>query len=195
MFIRSERLFLRPAWPEDASDLHAAIADERVVRNLARVRWPYALADAEDFVGRPQDRRYPSMLITLPSARGARVIGGIGLHEDASGVDAPAHLGYWLAPEVWGRGYATEAASAVLRLARTLGHPCVGAHHFVDNPASGRVLEKLGFRTCGPVTERFSLGRAGHAPSRGYLLRFDNAGDCDDDAPPEGSSEIPMRAA
>lgn len=195
MFIRSERLFLRPAWPEDAAELHAAIADERVVRHLARVPWPYTPGDAADFVSRPQDRRYPSMLITLPSARGARVIGGIGLHEDASGVDAPAHLGYWLTPDAWGRGYATEAASAVLRLARTLGHPRVGAHHFVDNPASGRVLEKLGFRGCGPVAERFSLGRGGHAPSRGYVLRFDNAGDCDDDAPPEGSPEIGMRAA
>lgn len=195
MFIRSERLFLRPAWPEDAAELHSAIAHEQVVRHLARVPWPYALDDAEAFVSRPQDRLYPSMLITLPSARGARIVGGIGLHEDKSGGEARAHLGYWLTPEAWGRGYATEAASAVLRLARTLGHARIGAHHFVDNPASGRVLEKLGFRSCSPVSERYSLGRRGLAPSRGYLLSFDTAGDCDQDTPPEGSPEMGMRAA
>jgi len=40
MFHRSERLLLRPAWPEDWQAVHAAIADEGIVRNLATAPWP-----------------------------------------------------------------------------------------------------------------------------------------------------------
>lgn len=182
MFIRTERLFLRPAWPEDAQDLHAAIADARIVRNLTRVPWPYTLEDARAFVARPQDRRHPSFLVTLPGARGSRVIGGIGLREEAEGVE----IGYWIAPEHWGRGYATEAASAVLRLARTLGHQRIGARHFLDNPASAAVLEKLGFRKSGPLVDVHSAGRGHAAPAQGYALQFDTASDCDDEDTPGG---------
>ena len=41
MFFRSERLFLRPVWPEDWQAILNGIADEAVVRNLARAPWPY----------------------------------------------------------------------------------------------------------------------------------------------------------
>ncbi|WP_370073167.1 GNAT family N-acetyltransferase [Novosphingobium sp. THN1] len=54
MFIRSERLFLRPAWPEDWAELHALIDDEAVVRNLSRAPWPYGPDDAKRFVAVPQ---------------------------------------------------------------------------------------------------------------------------------------------
>jgi RimJ/RimL family protein N-acetyltransferase len=169
MFIRSERLFLRPSWPEDAQDLQGAIAHEAVVRNLARAPWPYTHDHAREFVSRPQDHRLPNFLVTLPGAGGSQIIGGVGLHGDGASVE----LGYWLTPEAWGRGYATEAASAVLRLARTLGHRRIGAYHFLDNPGSGRVLEKLGFRSTSFVSERPSLGRGGSFPSRRYVLQFD----------------------
>lgn len=191
MFIRSERLFLRPAWREDAQDLHAAIADERVVRNLARAPWPYTLDDARAFVESPQDRRHPSLLITLPGARGSRLIGGIGLSEEAAG----AQLGYWIAPEAWGHGYATEATSAILRLARTLGHEQITARHFLDNPASARVLEKVGFRHTGELVELHSRGRAGSATARELVLRFETTGDCVHDTSPDDDGAMGKRAA
>lgn len=191
MFIRSERLFLRPAWPEDAQDLHAAIADERVVRNLVRAPWPYDLEDARAFAERPQDRCHPSLLITLPTAGGSRVIGGIGLNQEAGG----SELGYWITPAAWGRGFATEAASAVLRLSRTLGHRRIGARHFLDNPASGRVLEKVGFKPTDIVTQRLSLGRGSPAPSREYRLQFTSAGDCGLETPADPVPDEGMRAA
>lgn len=172
MFIRTERLFLRPAWPEDSQDLHAAIAHEAVVRNLPCMPWPYTLEDAQAFAVRPQDRRYPHFLITLPGARGSRVIGGIGLSADEGG----ASLGYWLTPDAWGRGYATEAARAVLRLARTLGHADVAAWHGLDNRASGRVLQKIGFR---PVARTVMPTLEGQVPAISYALRFGAASDCD----------------
>lgn len=191
MFIRSERLFLRPAWPEDAHELHAVIGDERVVSNLTSVPWPYGLDDAREFVARAHDRRHPALLITMPSARGSRIVGGIGLRE---GLEC-SELGYWLSPEVWGRGLATEAARAILRLAHTLGHREVVAYHFNDDPASGRVLSKLGFQPTGRVVMRHSPERGVSAASSEYRLRLNCPGNFDPDPESKSVCEIGARAA
>ncbi|MEE4453775.1 GNAT family N-acetyltransferase [Novosphingobium resinovorum] len=177
MFIRSERLFLRPAWPEDRDEFLARIGHEGVVRNLARVPWPYTEQDARAFVEKPQDHRLPSLLVTLPGAGGARIIGGCGL----SLLDGEINLGYWITPQEHDRGYATEAARTVLSLARALGHGRVVAHHYVDNAASGRVLEKVGFRRTGRVAERFSVGRGHASPSREHEVVFETPADCGGD--------------
>lgn len=179
MFIRSERLFLRPAWPEDSTELRAAIGHEAVVRNLARVPWPYTAEDARAFVDKAPEHRLPGFLVTAPGSGvcGARIIGGCGL----SLLDGEVNLGYWITAGEHGRGYATEAARAVLGLARTLGHDRIVAHHFVDNAASGRVLEKVGFRRTGRVAERFSLARGYASPSREYEVVFEAPSDCDGD--------------
>lgn len=155
MFHRSQRLFLRPAFPEDSGAILAGIAEEAIVRNLARAPWPYGIEEARAFAAMPQDMRLPHFLVTLP---GVGVIGsaGMGTHE------GEAEIGYWIARDHWGRGYATEAAAAVLRIARTLGHRRVLAGHFADNPASGKVLRKLGFAPTGRPGQRFSAAR-GHA--------------------------------
>lgn len=175
MFIRSERLFLRPGWPEDWEELLALIADEAVVRNLAQAPWPYTAEDARAFMDMAHERLLPRFLITLPGANGARLLGGIGLNPTADAVE----LGYWIAPAHWGKGYASEAVRAVLALARTLGHQRVLATHFVDNPASGRVLEKAGFEATGRTVERFSKGRGLAVAAREYELVFNARSDCD----------------
>lgn len=175
MFIRSERLFLRPGWSEDWPELYAAIADEAVVRNLASAPWPYAVGDAMAFVRREQKHMRPHFLITLPGADGARLIGSIGLGGDAD----EAELGYWIARSHWGQGYATEAARAVLRLAAALGHRRIAAGHFTDNPASGRVLEKVGFRWTGEQVLRFSAGRGDVAAARTFVCELGEMCDAD----------------
>ena len=194
MFIRSERLFLRPAWPEDWAELHAVIDDEQVVRNLARAPWPYGPEDARWFVGQPQDPQYPNFLVTLPGANGARLIGSCGLAlSDAGGVE----LGYWIARNHWGRGYATEAARAVLSVARAIGHDRIEASHFIDNPASGQVLRKLGFRPTGEWRPRYSEGRKAVCTAVMFETRLAPVGNGDDDGNDSGGgrSEEVMRAA
>lgn len=162
MFHRTNRLLLRPIWGEDAPALHRAIADEGVVRNLARAPWPYDEADARAFAARPVDPLFPRLLVTL--ARDAQVIGCIGLEPAEVG----AELGYWIARPHWGQGYASEAGQAMLAIAAMLGHTILGAWHFLDNPASGNVLRKLGFEPSGRIEERFSCARKGKAPAAQY---------------------------
>lgn len=143
------------------------IADEGVVRNLARAPWPYEEADARAFTRLPVEPKYPRFLITR--ARDAALIGCIGVDPVEGEADA-VELGYWIARQHWGQGYATEAGRAVLEIARTLGHCRVVAGHFLDNPASGRVLEKLGFAATGEVRKRHSCARGQEVLSRELAL-------------------------
>ena len=167
MFARTQRLTLRPGWPEDARAVAHAIGHEAVVRMLAKAPWPYRLADAEAFLSRPRSASEAFFLILSHEGDYPRPIGGIGLAPDEEGHE----LGYWLAPEAWGRGYATEAGRAVVAIARhALGLERIHSGHFVDNPASGRVLRKLGFRPTGEVKGRYSAGRGGIAPCRLFEL-------------------------
>ena len=169
MFARTPRLLLRPGFPEDAPALAAAIADETIVRNLAVVPWPYGLRDAEAFLASPRDPVLPSFLIFERTDGAPLLIGSCGLHRRPSGA---VELGYWIARAHWGRGFATEACSALIDIARTLGLSRVEAGHFIDNPASGRVLEKLGFEPSGIIAPRMSCARGAEVPARLMRLRL-----------------------
>ena len=82
-------------------------------------------------------------------------------------------VGWTLGRAHWGRGYATEAGRAVLETARHgLRLKRLDAGHFIDNPASGRVLEKLGFRPVGKIVPYYSAGRGEAAPCRLFELDF-----------------------
>lgn len=168
MFIRTERLFLRPAWAEDARELARAIAHHDVVRMLANAPWPYGEGDAEAWIAKVKDPRFPTLLVTSP-ADGGRIVGSVGISGDRG--TAP-EAGYWIAPDRWGRGYATEALGGLLTLARTLGHRRIFGRHAVDNPASGRVLRKAGFRPTGRNRPCVSLSRGVTVDAPEYALEL-----------------------
>lgn len=167
MFARTERLLLRPGWAEDAPALAAAIADEQIVRNLASAPWPYSLKEAEAFLAAPKDPALPSFLLFARTAADPELVGACGLGRRPSGA---VELGYWIARAHWGKGYATEAARQLVEIARTLGLARLEASHFVDNPASGRVLEKLGFVPTGLSAPRHSCARGTEAQAKLFRL-------------------------
>jgi RimJ/RimL family protein N-acetyltransferase len=167
MFARTPRLLLRPGFPEDAPALAAAIADEAIARNLATVPWPYRMRDAEAYLASPRDPVLPSLLIFERAAHGPQLAGSCGLGRRPSGA---VEMGYWIARPHWGRGYATEACTALVDIARMLGLPILEGSHFVDNPASARVLEKLGFAPLGIIAPRLSCARGVQVPAR--LMRL-----------------------
>ena len=163
MFARTEHLLLRPGWAEDAPALAAAIADESIVRNLATAPWPYALRDAEAFLASPRDPVLPSFLMVERTTRDPRLVGACGLGRRPSGA---VEMGYWIARAHWNRGFATEAGMALLDIAEALALPRLEASYFIDNPASGRVLEKLGFLPTGIAVPRYSCARGDEAMTR-----------------------------
>lgn len=74
-----------------------------------------------------------------------------------------AELAYWIGIPFQGRGYATEAAAAVAGFGfDKLGLHKIRVYHAADNPASGRTIEKLGFRFVGEEKEAFQKDGAWH---------------------------------
>jgi len=169
MFARTARLTLRPAWPEDAPAVAAAIAHREIANRLCGVPWPHMDAAARDWLAIEPRRPDAAWLILSHEGDYPRIVGGIGLSrcERESG----QQLGYWLTPDVWGRGYATEAGRAAVDAAhRTLGLDRLTATCGHDNPASARVLEKLGFRRTGDADQPCRAAGGHGLPDASYAL-------------------------
>lgn len=170
MFARTKRLTLRPSWPEEAETLTETIAHEQVAMKLARLPWPYTVGDAEAFLAVPRGPTDARFFILAHEGASARMVGGIGLNMLQRG---SAELGYWLTPSAWGRGYATEAGRAVIEMARhALPLQRIEASHHLDNAASRRVLEKLGFREVSRAP-LYSLARGHDVESAVLALDLD----------------------
>ena len=183
MFARTPRLLLRPGWPEDADALYDVINDEAIVRNLASAPWPYERRDAQEFLSRPHCIKGPWWLIYRRTAGTPCLIGTCGLELMPGG---RVELGYWIGRDHWGLGYATEAGRAALETAKALGHREIIACHFIDNPASGNVLKKLGFHRTGRISSRFSKGRGAFGSTAEFRLSLesDMPDNMDDDMRP-----------
>jgi RimJ/RimL family protein N-acetyltransferase len=191
MFAITERLLLRPSWSEDAAVLHNAIADQGILRNLANAPWPYALDDAREFVALPQSDLLPSASLWTRDGRTPKLVGGCGLAERNGEVE----LGYWIARPFWGRGFATEAGKALVSAATAIGHKKLVASHFIDNPASGQVLRKLGFQPTGRVEMRASRGRGGRAsPALLFEQDLGSVDAADGDAGVSAMPDFPIRS-
>jgi len=166
MFIRSERLFLRPGWPEDREELlrcmeQAASAPHPAVDPLAGT-----------------SPRHPRFLITLPGSDGARLVGCVGFSPASTGIPAhpaPVDFTCWIAEPFRGRGFGSEAGRAALSVARTLGHRRIGATLPAPGTAPLRLLEKLGFR---PVSAEAGW-RGAMTPSGGWLRDLGPRSHCD----------------
>jgi RimJ/RimL family protein N-acetyltransferase len=142
--LETERLTLRAPRFEDAKAIATLVNDRRIAENTLRIPHPYDLADAESFIATANaadgERAF---LIT----RDAMVLGACGI---ARRDGEEPEIGYWLGVAFWGRGYATEAARALIDHAfGDLGYDCLAGGARVSNPASRRVLEKCGFQWTG----------------------------------------------
>ena len=163
MELRTERLVLREIEIDDWPAVLAYQSDPRYLRYYAwterderSVREFVAMLAA---LKHEQPRRKFQLAVTLP-AEGGRLIGNCGLRIDDA-ENRQGNIGYELDPRYWGRGYATEAARAMV----ALGFERFGLHRVwlwcvADNTASARVMEKLGMRREGYLREReFYKGR------------------------------------
>ena len=161
--LRTVRLVLRPLEPADAPWIAREIARPEVIRMLTSPPYPYALAHAEEWV--TQVRTKPGHWVV--EGDGA-ALGVITCSRDDRGED----LGYWLSRSAWGRGYMTEAARAVAADHFAAGADVLTSGYITDNPASARVLTKLGFAPA-EVLQRWSNARDGEVPVQRMVLTRD----------------------
>ena len=158
--LKSERLLLRRPDVGDIGSIMAIVGDWEVVRRLARVPHPYRETDAHFFLNTVVPNEWV-WAITLRESR--EMVGMVGLTPEAD--PDTVELGYYVAHGHWGKGIATEAAGLVVHHGiHSLGLRRIRSGHFVDNPASGRVLSKLGFIEIGR-SERPCLAIGSTQPS------------------------------
>jgi RimJ/RimL family protein N-acetyltransferase len=163
--LETERLVLRAPKLEDVKAMVSLANDLRVSQNTARMPHPYTAADAEKFIAfLGATEAETAFAVTLTDGT---LIGVCGLA--LVDRDTP-ELGYWYGVDHWGRGYATEAARAVIDHAFAhLGRAALVAGARVSNPASRRVLEKCGFQWTG-VELRRVVAIASSAPADRFRL-------------------------
>lgn len=143
--LETERLVLRAPRFEDARAIAAVADDRRIAEMTANLPHPYAEKDAENWIANAWSGADHPFLVTLKT-NGA-LIGATGFVMPELG---DPEIGYWLATAHWGKGYATEAARAVVdHLFTEHGVCAVAASARVVNPASRRVIEKCGFQWVG----------------------------------------------
>ncbi len=87
---------------------------------------------------------YEGLTLAITSADGGELVGAISLMQ-INQDNQRAVLGYWIGHEYWGNGYCTEAAGEIVRFGfEELALNRVVASHLTRNPASGRVMQKIG---------------------------------------------------
>ena len=145
--LTTPRLVLRPFSQDDVQSVVAIQSNWKVTRNLRLATWPPTEESISAWLAGHEGEWRDGTAHRFALQLEGRVIGCC----DLDGIDdGLGFLGYWLGQPHWGKGLATEAGRAVVDLARTtLGLTTLETGHVDDNPASGGVLRKLGFREVG----------------------------------------------
>lgn len=156
--IETDRLRLRALRMSDAPAVARHAGDPKVARMILRAPVPYLVCAAEGWIMTLRARApLGADFVFGVDLEGEGLIGTIGAHKREEGFE----VGYWFGRPFWGHGFATEALQGFVAEARALG--VLHAGHFVDNPASGRVLQKSGFAYTGETEAAYSLGRNARA--------------------------------
>jgi RimJ/RimL family protein N-acetyltransferase len=144
--VYSPRLVLRPFSPSDASVIKELLAQAEIASTTLNIPHPYEEGMAEAWIATHepgwQGGEMASFAIT---ERSEGLVGAIALTIEKK--HQRGEVGYWIGIPFWGRGYATEALSAIISFGFTqLNLNRIHASHFTRNPASGRVMLKAKMR-------------------------------------------------
>jgi len=141
------RLILRPFTVADAPDVQRLAGDREIASTTLHVPHPYEDGMAEQWIGTHQEQYERGELVNFAIVRRAdhALMGAMSLRINPQ--HAHAELGYWLGTPYWNAGCCTEAAQAVVVYGfEVLGLHRIHASHMTRNPASGRVMQKIGMR-------------------------------------------------
>ena len=150
----TDRLVLRPLIAADAPRVRDLAADDAIASMIPHLPHPYELDHAQTWIGGHAAAFDEGTTLELGIHAGEKdgLVGAVALHLEPS--HERADLGYWIGTPFRGRGYAGEAAGAMLRYGfGTLGLHRIHAHHLTRNPASGRVLRGIGMTPEGVFRE------------------------------------------
>ncbi|MEL6266896.1 MAG: GNAT family N-acetyltransferase [Pseudomonadota bacterium] len=161
--IEAGRVMLRPLRASDEGALTLFASDPRVSRMTTSIPHPYPPGAAAAYLERQARSTRDRVWAIDATPSGSEALIGVIVVKKAE-----TEIGYWLGPPFWRRGFMAEAAGALVdHLFRVEGIGRVTASVFADNPASARVLEKIGFTEDGERLD-FSVARGTQVMSRRF---------------------------
>ena len=143
--LQTDRLILHPFTMDDAPDVQRLADAAEVADATLNIPHPYTLEDAEAWIATHPENWAKGYALTFAIVLrdSDELVGAIGLHP--SKLHNRAEVGYWIGVPYWNQGYATEAARALLTFGfEVLKLNRIFAEHYARNPASGRVMQKIG---------------------------------------------------
>jgi len=152
--ITTKRLVLRLFQTSDASEVTRLCNNYNIYRHTLYLPYPYSIEDALSWITNHlanfnDNRSYEFAITDMITGK---LYGAIALSNNRNFNNG--EIAYWIGEEFWGSGYATESAKAILDFALTeKAYHKVYARHFSSNPASGRVLQKIGMEKEGILKE------------------------------------------
>ncbi len=154
--LKTERLILRPLRAADARHIELYVSDKRVASMTTSIPHPYPPGSAESFIARTLSEDEEIWAMEHVGSAAGELVGVITLRPNGE-------IGYWVGAPFWDTGFATEAVEAVVAYAFANQRDILRANVFQDNPASAKVLTKVGFSFIGE-DESFSIARNGAVP-------------------------------
>ena len=170
--LETGRFVLRAFRETDAPTVEALLADPEIARTTLTIPHPYPPGSATPWIATHAESWREGKGGTWAITRPGELLGTISLQ--ITRAHGRAELGYWVARTEWGKGIATECVRRLIAFAfDELALHRVQAHHFVENPASGRVMTRAGMRAEG--TRRAAFFKAGvpHDVVEYAILRTD----------------------
>ncbi|MCP5074038.1 MAG: GNAT family N-acetyltransferase [Rhodobacteraceae bacterium] len=169
LVIETKRFHLRPIRMSDQGLIELFSGDERVARMTSTFPYPLPPGATEAYLKRvtAADRDQDVWAIDGSAAGERELLGLITLHHVT---EYQSEITYWIAPQFWNSGLASEAVDALV-LANPLGCTSMVASIFQDNPASAKVITNAGFELIGE-SETFSVARNGMVDTWDYVLRL-----------------------
>lgn len=154
--IETERLILRPISIEDVPEIQRLASDRDVASQTSDGEVPQPGMEEQWFKKRQEGfEKGEAVDFAIIRRKSGVLIGAIGLGAEYK-KDESMQLGYWVGKPYWNQGYCTEAAQAVLKYGfEILGLHRIYSRHFKRNPASGRVMRKIGMKHEGTLREAF----------------------------------------
>lgn len=171
--LTGDTIIMRPVEEADIPTI-AKLANNAKIANNTFVPHPYSKDNAAEFVNNVRDswENGTACVFAICDKDTNQFMGAMGIHPEEA--HNRAEVGYWLGEPHWGKGYATQALRLIVQFGfEQLGLNRIQAGHFTHNPASGRVMEKVGMQYEGTLRQALRHPKGYRDECRYAILRED----------------------
>jgi len=150
---QNSRTAIRPFMAADSAQVQMLLSDAKVAQVAGNIPYPYPENGAKTWIAShdAQHRSGAAIIRAIVSLEDGQCVGAISIDQISRGLNSSGNLGYWVGVPYWNMGFCEQAGQLILELAaQEYAMKRLVAAHRMDNPASGRVLEKLGFNELEP---------------------------------------------